>query len=51
MLGIPSVLGAIASAFVLVSASNQVIKTLFLLILLYTIARLTAELVQRKGKE
>jgi uncharacterized membrane protein YfcA len=51
MLGIPSVLGAIASAFALVSASNQVIKTLFLLILLYTIARLTAELVQRKGKE
>lgn len=51
MLGVPSVLGAVASTVLLVTASNQVIKVVFLLILLYTIARLTAELVQRKGKE
>jgi uncharacterized membrane protein YfcA len=50
MLGVPSVLGAIASALVLVSASNQAIKILFLVILMYTIVRLTAELVQKKEK-
>ncbi len=51
MLGVPSVFGAVASTFVLLAASNQLIKIVFLLILLYTIARLTAELVQSKGKE
>ncbi len=44
MLGVPSVLGVIASSFALVTISSQVIKLLFMLILLYTIARLALEL-------
>lgn len=49
VLGVPSVLGVVASTIVLVNASSQLIKLAFMLILLYTIVRLTAELAKRNG--